>query len=117
MPPEGKATPDYGRCQERVERTRCIFMDGHPGFHVCVGEFGSRVPIRGDGPVPDDEWVAPETAASAPSDGPQEAVRWDPAMVHRLLAEIREAGVQTAQDWVANLPRLRGHPADVRGRA
>ena len=106
--------PEYGRCQLRVDRARCIFMDGHPGFHVCVGTYGSRVPIRGTGPLPEEEWISAE--APGPADEPSERevgveARWDGAMVRRLLIEIREGGVTRAQDWMANLPRLRGGSA------
>lgn len=106
--------PEYGRCQVRVDRTRCIFRDGHPGLHVCVGTFGSKVPIRGAGPLPEEEWISAEAPGTADEPSEREVgkeARWDRAMVQRLLAEIRESGVTNSQDWMANLPRLRGGSA------
>ena len=95
-------------CQFRIETARCIFVDGHPGAHVCVRPHGSNVPIRGDGEIPDETylWRAPP---AVPSPGGED-VRglWTDGMIARLLREVHEGGAHSPTDWIANLPRLRG---------
>ncbi len=118
MAAEVPSFQDKGRCQERVARTRCIFKDGHPGLHVCVGSFGSQVAIRGDAPLPEDEWISPQPPlleSPGPSEAGSSEGRWNGYMRGRLLAEIREAGVGAPCDWIANLPRLRRREDDRSG--
>ena len=69
------------------------------------------VPIRGEGEIPEEVylWEPSSLPAGAAAASTGEDVRglWTDGMVRRLLAEIREAGVEPPRDWSANLPRLR----------
>jgi hypothetical protein len=108
--------PRTSECQFRVGVGRCVFVDGHPGAHVCVGAHSARVAIRGAGEIPEETYVVaiPEEAerllrAADPDRAREAAVwaGWSGPMVRRLLSEIREAGVAPPHDWVANFRRLR----------
>lgn len=104
------------QCQFREETSRCVFVDGHPGAHVCIRPRSSGVKIRGEGKVPD-----PTYLWGPPSERERVAARreaglvsgedvwgtWTPEMVRRLLEEILDSGASPPRDWPANLPRLR----------
>lgn len=112
-------------CQFRVETARCVFVEGHPGAHVCIRPHGSSVPIRGEGEIPETTYLwrrspstgAQRTAEPVPISSGGEDVRglWTEGMVARLLTEIHEAGVYSPADWIANLPRLRAEAGRAEG--
>lgn len=103
------------RCQFREETARCVFVDGHPGCHVCVRAGGAEVPIRGEGRVPDVEYLCGPQAlnltprripGSALAPVPQPRSRWTWSMVRRLVRELHDAHVESPHDWSANIARL-----------
>lgn len=100
-------------CQFRFENSRCIFVDGHPGAHVCIGAHSSHVAIRGPGEIPDATYLAEQHAL--PSDRGEQGIvsaedvwgEWTGPMVRRLLDELHEAGAASPRDWMVNFHRLR----------
>ncbi len=109
--------PDrQSQCQFRDEAARCVFVDGHPGAHVCIRPRSSGVRIRGEGEIPDATYLW-----TPPSEPVRTAARtdaglvtsedvwgtWTVPMVRRLLEEMLEAGAAPPRDWPANFPRLR----------
>lgn len=101
--------PKGPRCPTREATTRCLFVEGHPGPHVCVASRGSTVFLVGSGALADDEWCCPTTGGDAASGERGDALwgEWTGPMLLRLVAELREAGVSAPRRWNANLDRLR----------
>ncbi len=98
------------QCEFREANARCLFVDGHPGYHICVRPHGSNVAIRGSGGVPDATHIwRPSGTSGASSGGEGEDTRglWSDPMIDILVAEIAAAGAVAPRDWNANLPRLR----------
>lgn len=107
--PSGALLP--GRCEFREQTARCVFVDGHPGCHVCVRTNGEGVPVRGEGDVPEDEYLwhltTPSGVPTAEALRAQAWGHWTEGMVRFLVHELRVAGVEPPRDWAANRPRLR----------
>ncbi len=98
------------QCEFREANARCLFVDGHPGCHICVRPHGSNVAIRGTGGVPDPMHIwRPSGPTRATTGGMGEDTRglWSDPMIEMLVAEITAAGAAPPRDWNANLPRLR----------
>ena len=97
------------RCQTRQQNARCLFLDGHPGAHLCVPSRGSVVFLTGSGGIPDDEWCSRPPAGPNEGDAAAEPGwgEWTGPMLLRLLREVREAGASPPRRWNANLERLR----------
>jgi hypothetical protein len=93
-----------------------VFVDGHPGYHVCVRPHGSSVPIRGTGGAPDLVHIWPPEAPSprrppGKESGEDTLGLWDNGMIRALVTEILASGAAPPFDWNANLPRLRAESA------
>jgi hypothetical protein len=109
---------DGSECQFGFQTARCVFVDGHPGAHVCVGAQSARVFIRGPGEIPEATYLwdsdptpgrtPPRRTGAAPTVSPELFGGWSRSMIRRLLDEIHEAGVASPADWTANFRRLRG---------
>ena len=101
--------PQGPRCPTREANTRCLFVEGHPGPHVCVASRGSMVFLVGSGALADDEWCCPiPSAAEGGERGDALWGEWTAPMLVRLVRELREAGARAPRRWNANLDRLRG---------
>ncbi len=106
---------DGGSCQFRHENLRCVFVDGHPGAHVCIGPHSSLVAVRGEGDIPEPIYLFRPTPFASGSDPKRsglvsaEDVRgeWTEAMLERLLEELYEAGISAPRDWHTSFHRLR----------
>jgi hypothetical protein len=110
----GEGAARSSECQFRDESLRCVFVDGHPGAHVCIGAHSSRVAIRGGGEVPEAVYLAvretgkgPAGRGATPSEAHEVVPGWSLGMVRRLLEELDEAGVEPPRDWMTNFQRLR----------
>jgi len=104
------------QCEFREANARCVFVDGHPGYHVCVRPRGSSVPIRGTGGIPDPVHIwhreAPRTKRRAGKGAGEDTLGlWDDGMIRALVAEILASGTAPPFDWNANIPRLRAESA------
>ncbi len=102
------------RCQYRVENLRCIFVDGHPGAHVCIGAHRSRVAVRGANGIPETTYLAHPSARQLTSVRGPPVVRaegvwgeWTEPLIRRLLEEMYDAGVSPPRDWTTNFARLK----------